>query len=34
MHRHLARIVAAVALALAASVVAQAQKYPTRPVRA
>src|ERR1700722_17127577 len=33
MHRHLAGIVAAVALALAASVLAQAQEYPTRPVR-
>jgi tripartite-type tricarboxylate transporter receptor subunit TctC len=33
MHRHLARIVAAVALALAASVVAQAQDFPSRPVR-
>jgi tripartite-type tricarboxylate transporter receptor subunit TctC len=33
MHRHLARIVAAVALALAAAVVAQAQEFPSRPVR-
>jgi tripartite-type tricarboxylate transporter receptor subunit TctC len=33
MNRHLARIVAAVALALAASALAQAQDFPTRPVR-